>query len=122
MPRSPGDFLPLKTDLLFILLAVDAEPLHGYAIIREADRRSSGAVRLQTGALYRSLKQLLHEGLIEETSAPANEPTDDERRRDYRTTKLGAGVIEAELDRMAALVKAAKAERARNTYKRPRLA
>jgi DNA-binding PadR family transcriptional regulator len=123
MPRSPTEFLPFKPDLLLILLAVDAEPRHGYAIIKEVDRRTAGSMLLQTGALYRSLKGLLAEHLIEESDAPPGEPTGDERRRYYRTTRLGAAVIEAELERMAALVKSANAERARaNAQKRPRLA
>lgn len=120
MPRSPADFLPLKTDVLLILLAVDTEARHGYAIIKEVDRRTSGTVALQTGALYRSLKGLLADHLIEETAAPPGEPADDERRRYYQTTRLGAAVIEAELDRMADLVKTAR--RSRATHKRPRLA
>jgi DNA-binding PadR family transcriptional regulator len=123
MARSPTSFLPLKPDLLLILLAVDAEPRHGYAIIKEVDRRTAGSMLLQTGALYRSLKGLLADRLIEESDAPPDEPTGDERRRYYRTTRLGAAVIEAELERMAALVKSARAERARaNAQKRPRLA
>lgn len=122
MPRSPSSFLPFKEDVLYVLLALDAEPLHGYAIIKDVERRSSGAVRLQTGALYRSLKQLLADNLIVETDASRAETSDDERRRYYRTTKLGAAAIDAELERMAALLKAVKAERARSAPKHPRLA
>jgi DNA-binding PadR family transcriptional regulator len=122
MPKAPGDFLPLKTDVLMILLAVDGRPGHGYAIIKEVDRRTDGAVRLQTGALYRALKHLLDDDLIGECPAPAQAPGDDERRRYYRTTKLGSAVIEAELDRMAALVRSARADRARRSVKKSRLA
>ena len=122
MARLPGDFLPLKTDVLMILLAVDGAPSHGYAIIRDVARRTEGAVRLQTGALYRALKHLLDDGLIHECDAPADADVDDERRRYYRTTKLGAAAIEAELDRMAALVRSARAGRSTRSPGKPRLA
>ena len=51
MARSLGDFLPLKTDVIHILLALRSEPRHGYSIITDVDRRSAGSIRLQTGAL-----------------------------------------------------------------------
>jgi DNA-binding PadR family transcriptional regulator len=119
MPKDPAAFLPLKADVLMILLALADRPCHGYAIIKEVDRRSGGAVRLQTGALYRDLKRLLADGLIDECPPPSTERDEDERRRYYRATKLGSAVVEAEVARMAALVRAA---RTRATPRRPRLA
>ena len=119
MPRpSPTDFLPLKTDAAFVLMALDARPLHGYAIIGDVAGRSSDEVQLQTGALYRTLRRLLADGLIVECDRPAGEPSADERRRYYRTTPLGRAVLEADLARMTKLVRAAHAARSR----KPRLA
>lgn len=119
MPKDTAAFLPLKTDVLMILLAVADRPCHGYAIIKEVERRSSGTVRLQTGALYRDLKRLLADDLIDECPAPADERDEDERRRYYRATKLGRAVIAAEVARMEALVRAARSASASS---RPRLA
>jgi DNA-binding PadR family transcriptional regulator len=105
---SASSFLPLKTDVLLILLAVDVRAAHGYAIIRDVEHRTRGEVLLQTGALYRTLKQLLRNGLIRECDPPRDEPAGDERRRYYRTTQLGRAVVEAEIERMASLVRAAR--------------
>jgi DNA-binding PadR family transcriptional regulator len=102
----PDDHLPLKSDVLFILLALADRPLHGYAIIRDVEARSDGRVRLQTGALYRTLRRLLRDGLIAERAAPRDAGSDDERRRYYEPTKLGRAVLDAELARMARLVRA----------------
>jgi DNA-binding PadR family transcriptional regulator len=119
MPRpDPADYLPLKTDAAFVMMALDARPLHGYAIIGDVAERSSNEVQLQTGALYRTLRRLLADGLIVECDRPAGEPSADERRRYYRTTPLGRAVLEADLARMTKLVKAAQASRTR----KPRLA
>jgi DNA-binding PadR family transcriptional regulator len=111
-------FLPLATDTLLILLALAATPLHGYGIIRDVEARSDGETLLQTGALYRTLRRLLRDALIEECEAPAGEG-DDPRRRFYRPTRLGRAVVEAEVARMARLVRAARLTEA---GKRPRLA
>lgn len=103
---DPAGFLPLKTDVALTLMALEAQSLHGYAIIKDVRHRSEGTVDLQTGALYRMLKRLLDDGLIAEVERPKDEPSEDERRRYYRTTPLGRRVLEADLARMSRLVQA----------------
>lgn len=110
---DPADFLPLKTDAAFVLMALDARPLHGYAIIGDVAERSAGDVQLQTGALYRTLRRLLADDLITECDRPAGESSADERRRYYRTTPLGRATLEADLARMSRLVRAAQSARHR---------
>jgi DNA-binding PadR family transcriptional regulator len=105
---DPRAFLPLKTDEMLILTAVAAGPLHGYAIMRDVETRSDGQVILQTGALYRTLRRLLAGGLIRECARPADADRDDERRRYYEPTPLGRTVLDAEVERMARLVRAAR--------------
>jgi DNA-binding PadR family transcriptional regulator len=118
-PIDPGDFLPLKSDVLLVLLALATRPLHGYGVIRDVEERTGGEVVLQTGALYRTLRRLLNEALIEECDRPSGEEAADERRRYYRLTRLGQKVLDAEVARMSRLVRAA-AHTAGG--KRPRLA
>ncbi len=105
--HRPDDFLPLASDALLILLALASRPQHGYGIIQDVDERSAGETRLQTGALYRMLRRLLRDTLIEECDAPAGEDGDP-RRRFYRPTRLGRAVLEAEVARMSKLVRAAR--------------
>jgi DNA-binding PadR family transcriptional regulator len=105
---DPADYLPLAADALLILLALAARPLHGYGIIRDVEARSDGQVVLQTGALYRTLRRLLHDGLIEECDRPADAESSDERRRYYQPTALGRKVMDAEVERMSRLVRAAR--------------
>jgi DNA-binding PadR family transcriptional regulator len=106
---DPSTFLPLKTDVVFVMMALEARPLHGYAIIRDVSERSSGEVEIQAGALYRTLRRLLNDGLITECGAPPGEPSTDERRRYYKATPLGRAVLRADLARMTRLVQAARA-------------
>lgn len=115
---DPADFLPLKSDVLLILLALAAQPRHGYGIIRDVEARSGGQVVLQTGALYRTLRRLLQTRLIEECPRPGDADSDDERRRYYRPTPLGRQVMDAEVARMSRLVRAARLTAG---GKRPRL-
>jgi len=110
--------LPLKSDVLMILLALRDGETHGYAIIRDAEARSEGTVRLQTGALYRTLRRLLDDGLVDESARRPAPEDDDERRRYYHLTRTGAGVLAAELERLGRLVAATTPA----TGRRPRLA
>jgi DNA-binding PadR family transcriptional regulator len=106
--RDPSDFLPLKTDVVFIMLSLAAGARHGYGIIRDVEARSDGEVRLQTGALYRTLRRLLNDALIEECGRPADDDSADERRRYYRVTPFGRAVLDADVARMVRVVRAAR--------------
>ena len=101
-------FLPLTAQQFHILLALTDGHLHGYAIIRDIAERTAGALRLGTGTLYTALARLEELALVDESDrrAPANE--DDERRRYYRVTPLGRAVLQAEADRLDALVRQAR--------------
>lgn len=109
-PDPVDRFLPLKPDVFLILLILTDADHHGYGLIQEAEERSEGKVRLQAGALYRRLKWMLQEGLIEELD-PGEVPggIEDERRRYYRITRQGRDVAAGEAARMASLVETARA-------------
>jgi DNA-binding PadR family transcriptional regulator len=106
--KTPAALLPLKQDVFLILIAVAPGPRHGYAIMLDVLERSSGSLRLQSGALYRTIKQMVAQGLIAERAPPAETDDSDARRRYYRTTRFGEQVLEAESDRLAHLVRAAR--------------
>ena len=66
-------------------------------------------MQLGPGTLYRSIKALLADGLIEETNEDVDVALGDDRgRRYYRLTERGRGVAEAEAARLAALVRVAR--------------
>lgn len=104
--------LPLSEPVYHILLALSDRPRHGYAILQEVEERTDGAVRLRTGTLYTAVKRLLERGVIEETEeAPPEVERDDERRRYYRLTDLGRGVLAAEARRLESMVRLARDKR-----------
>ena len=95
MKRDPGDLLPLSPAMFHVLVALADGDTHGYAIMKEVEHLTSGAVRLSTGTLYGIIKRLLAEGLIRETAGG-----DDERRRSYVLTPFGKDVARAEAARL----------------------
>jgi DNA-binding PadR family transcriptional regulator len=99
---------PLKPDVFLILMILIDGASHGYGIIKEAAERTGGQLQLQAGALYRRLKWMLDEGLIEEVDGAPGAENDDERRRYYAISPRGIEVVEAEATRMARLVDAAR--------------
>ena len=107
-PR-PDDLLPLPPATFHILLSLAAEDRHGYAIIQDVAMRTSGAVKLSPGTLYRSIQRMLEQDLLEELRTRPAPEDDDERRRYYRITPFGEAVARAEARRLAGLVKLAKA-------------
>ena len=105
--RMPTSALPLKNDVLLILLALTNGPLHGWAIMQRVEEESGGAVVPQAGALYRTLRNMLQDGLVEELDEPAI--PDGKPRRVYRISRRGRAVAQAELDRLAQLVRLGRA-------------
>jgi DNA-binding PadR family transcriptional regulator len=92
-----------------ILVALQAGPLHGYAIMSDVAALTDGDVRLAPGTLYTNIKRLLSAGLIEETDPWGEVTTDGPPRRYYRLTTAGEAALAAELDRMEHLVRHARA-------------
>jgi DNA-binding PadR family transcriptional regulator len=101
----------LTPAMFHILLALADGQRHGYAIMQEVDRDTHGEMRLPPGTLYRSIKRLLGDGLIEEASAPAGEESDDERRRYYEITAAGREVAQGEARRLADIVGLARSKK-----------
>jgi DNA-binding PadR family transcriptional regulator len=107
---DPEQLLPLTPVTLNILLALADEERHGYGIMLEVRERTAGRVRLGPGTLYGAIKRLKEGGVIEESwqRPDPGEAPDDERRRYYRLSGFGAEVLAAEVERLDALVSAAR--------------
>jgi DNA-binding PadR family transcriptional regulator len=101
-------FLPLTPVAFEILLALADGEQHGYSVMREVERRSTGSVVLHPGTLYRALARLLESGLIEELDERPDPAHDDDRRRYYRLTTTGIAVARGEAERLAGQVAAAR--------------
>ena len=94
MPFERADveaLLPLTPATLHILMAIAEEDRHGYAIIQDVEQRTSGAVTLSAGTLYRSIQRMLEQGLLVEARERPAPELDDERRRYYRITAVRHG-------------------------------
>jgi DNA-binding PadR family transcriptional regulator len=111
MKRAASSLLPLTPAMLHVLLALADGDKHGYAIIKEVSRRTSGEVSLGAGTLYSLVKRLLADGLIVETDERPDPALDDERRRYYRLTLFGREVAVAEVRRLESIVFQARAKR-----------
>jgi DNA-binding PadR family transcriptional regulator len=106
MKESFDNFLPLSPATLHILLSLSGEDLHGYGIMQEIARQSHGKYKLGPGTLYDNLQKLIQREWIEELG---NRPADDDpRRRYYRLTAVGRGVLAAETARLSDVVREAR--------------
>jgi DNA-binding PadR family transcriptional regulator len=108
--RDPADMLPMHPrDFLILFALVDGE-LHGYGLVKAVERESAGQVRMDPANLYRALKRLERNGLVEDAGARVAD-ADTERRRYYRLTRYGRSVVAAEAARVRRLARAAEAKR-----------
>jgi DNA-binding PadR family transcriptional regulator len=99
----------LSTTAMLILSSCAQGPLHGYAIGKDIERRTDGAVRPGTTSLYRTIRELLDAGLLTDAPGPVPKASDDERRRYFRTTKAGREALAAEMSRLQRVLAATKA-------------
>jgi len=113
-PRDRTDvdrLLPLRPVTFQILLTLAGGERHGYGITQDIAGRTSAKMRLEPGNLYRSLRTMLDDGLIEESERRPAPDLDDERRRYYRIPPLGRHVAAAEIARLEAVIADAKARK-----------
>ena len=146
--RSPETLLPLSAVAFEILLTLADGDSHGYHIMQEVERRTSGKITLHPGTLYRALARLLEQDVIDELDAsapgrasgggPPSRPRrfgelgrglgegqtpraarkDDIRRRSYRLTRFGRAVLAADAARLEQQVREARARRLLNRQER----
>ena len=105
--RAPEEFLPLTPLWFNILLAAAEGPTHGYAIIKEIEQRTNGALTPGTGTVYVALQRLVQEGLLVEIAKGRQEYDDRRVRRHYQLSDLGRETCTAEARRLAGQVQAA---------------
>jgi DNA-binding PadR family transcriptional regulator len=101
---DPRSLLPLRPVDFVLLLALADGERHGYGLVSDIERRTDGAVRLAPGNLYRILRRMMDDGLVDESGRRPAADLDDERRRYYRLTALGARVARLEAQRLRALL------------------
>lgn len=100
-----SELKPLTEPVFLILLSLAESPRHGYALMKDIESLSKGRVRLSTGTLYGAIRRLLEERCIERF---AQKDTAREKQA-YRLTSVGRMQLDAELDRMKQLTRAAAA-------------
>jgi DNA-binding PadR family transcriptional regulator len=106
--QEPEALLPLTPAVLHIMLALVDSERHGYGIMQEIAQRTGGTVHMGPGTLYGSIKRMMADGLVEESSERPDPALDDERRRYYRLTAFGQRVIRAEVRRLEQIVRQAQ--------------
>jgi DNA-binding PadR family transcriptional regulator len=106
MREEVNSFLPLSPAALHILLSLAGQELHGYAIMQEVQRQSEGKYKLGPGTLYDNLQKMIERRLVEEMGQKPGD--DDPRRRYYRLSALGRGVLAAEIGRLDSVVREGK--------------
>jgi DNA-binding PadR family transcriptional regulator len=98
MPKRKLD--PLPSTAFQILLSLVDDDLHGYAIMR-----------LGPGTLYSSIQTLLEAKLIDQVDSREDERLGPERRRYYRITSAGRKLARSEAERLADLLRVARAKK-----------
>ena len=107
--RDPYTSLPLKPVELLVLTMLSAGDRHGYGIRGDILDHTGGKIALEAGNLYRHIRALEADGLVEESEQRAGE--NDERRIYYRLLPYGRRVLAAELLRLRALIRVGEANR-----------
>lgn len=94
-----AELLALTESTYYILLAL-YRPQHGYGIMQEVERLSSGRVRLAAGTLYGALTSMTEKGWIQ--MLPVEEGS---RKKEYKLTDKGIKILVTEIERLRELVK-----------------
>jgi DNA-binding PadR family transcriptional regulator len=103
---------PLTRVVFHVLLALADGPRHGYAIMKDVESHTEGALTLGAGTLYGTLQRLTEAGCVVDTEAPVPAASlRDERRRFYRLTPDGRQALGAEVSRLEELVRLARRSR-----------
>lgn len=97
----------MKPREFYLLLALAGGARHGLAMARDVERLSDREIKLWPATLYGTLEELIEHGWIAEAAQP---PADEsERKRFYSLTRAGRHALAVETERLAAVIKVARA-------------
>lgn len=88
------------TEAVFYTLLALHKPMHGYGIMQEIEKMSSGRLSLSAGTLYGALSSMQEKGWIKDL--PIQEGS---RKKEYTITDRGKQIAKNELNRLQELVK-----------------
>ncbi len=92
------------TEAVYYILLSLIEPMHGYGIMQNVERLSTGRVRLAAGTLYGAISTLLEKGWI-----TALDSDNDSRKKEYQITDLGKSALQGEISRLQELLQNGRA-------------
>jgi DNA-binding PadR family transcriptional regulator len=95
-------YVPMTETGFYILYCLQKEN-HGYGIVQTVEKLTDGEIRLAPGTMYGSLSKMEKDGLIKFVR-------EEEKRKLYVITALGAEVLELELKRIRRLYKTIEEE------------
>ena len=104
MTSDPQRFARIKD----LLLRAREHPADAHVVVEQT---TAGEVVLDAGNLYRSMRRLLAQGLIERLEPDEVQQQTDDRRRYYRLTNLGLDATRADVLRMRSLMQSDRIER-----------
>lgn len=87
------------TEAVYYILLSLYEPMHGYGIMQNVSKLSSGRVNLAAGTLYGAISTLLEKGWIRALPEETNS-----RRKEYEITAEGKATVKNEIGRLKELV------------------
>ncbi len=95
-------YAPMTESGFYILFCL-RQPQHGYGISRQVREMTGGALVISAGTMYGTLSKMEKDGLIAFVR-------EEEKRKLYQITPLGAEVLALELRRIERLYRNSKGE------------
>lgn len=95
-------YAPMTESGFYILFCL-RQPQHGYGISRQVREMTGGALIISAGTMYGTLSKMEKDGLIAFVR-------EEEKRKLYQITPLGAEVLALELRRIERLYRNSKGE------------
>jgi PadR family transcriptional regulator PadR len=96
----------MREPTFWVLTVLTSGRRHGYALMEEALELSNGRVTLKVATLYAALDRLGQQGWV---AVDGDEVVDGRLRRYFRLTEQGAAALEAEVARLEANARQARA-------------
>ena len=107
MTNTPASPPPVSEAVFYILLSLASGRKHGYAILKEIQAISNGALLLSTSTLYGALSRLEEQGYIRRVPA-GGQVAPGLPRKVYELTPRGLDLLYGEAERLQRLSQVAR--------------